>query len=54
MLRQSSRPEDRQAYKALLKERLVEMIDWYRGGLWGSTLEELESLLNGDFQDGRG
>ena len=53
ILRQSSQPEDRRAYKIMLKERLVEMIDWYRGGLWGSTLEELESLLSGDSQDGR-
>ena len=48
-LRQSSQPEDRRAYKTMLKERLVEMIDWYRDGLWGSTLEELESLLRGDY-----
>lgn len=44
-LRQSSRPEDRRAYKALLKERLIEMMDWYREGLWEATLEELKSLL---------
>jgi thiol-disulfide isomerase/thioredoxin len=53
ILRQSSQPEDRRAYKIMLKERLVEMIEWYRDGLWGSTLEELESLLSGDSQDGR-
>jgi thiol-disulfide isomerase/thioredoxin len=47
ILRQSSHPEDRRAYKTMLKERLVEMIEWYRDGLWGSTLEELESLLSG-------
>lgn len=44
-LRQSDRPEDRKALRALLKERLIEMMDWYREGLWEVTLEELKSLL---------
>ncbi len=45
-LRQSSRPRDRRAFRALLKERLTEMVEWYREGLWGATLEELEALLS--------
>jgi thiol-disulfide isomerase/thioredoxin len=44
-LRHSSDPQDRRAYRTLMKERLFDMIDWYRGGLWGATLEEWKSLL---------
>ncbi len=44
-LRHSSDPQDRRAYRALMKERLVDMIEWYRGGLWEATLEEWKSLL---------
>jgi hypothetical protein len=44
-LQQSSDPKDRRAYRALMKERLPEMIEWYRGGLWEATLEEWKSLL---------
>jgi hypothetical protein len=44
-LRQSSDPKDRRAYRALMKERLIEMIEWYREGLWEATLEEWNSLL---------
>jgi thiol-disulfide isomerase/thioredoxin len=44
-LRHSSDPQDRRAYRALMKERLLDMIDWYRGGLWEATLEEWKSLL---------
>ena len=46
-LRQSSDPKDQRAYRALMKERLVEMVDWYRDGLWAATLKEIESLLRG-------
>lgn len=46
-LRQSSHPKDQRAYRALMKERLVEMMDWYREGLWEATLREIESLLRG-------
>jgi hypothetical protein len=44
-LQRSSDPKDRRAYRALMKERLPEMIEWYRGGLWEATLEEWKSLL---------
>jgi hypothetical protein len=44
-LRQSIDPKDRRAYRALMKERLIEMIEWYREGLWEATLEEWKSLL---------
>jgi hypothetical protein len=44
-LKQSSDPQDRRAYRALMKERLVDMIKWYRAGLWEATLEEWKSLL---------
>ena len=44
-LRHSSDPQDRRAYRALMKERLLDMIEWYRGGLWEATLEEWKSLL---------
>ncbi len=44
-LRQSDDPKDRRAYRALMKERLIEMMDWYREGLWAATLEELTALL---------
>jgi hypothetical protein len=46
-LRQSSDPKDQRAYRALMKERLVEMMDWYREGLWAATLKEIEALLRG-------
>jgi len=45
--RQSSQPEDRRAYRALLKERLVDMIEWYQQNAWQSTLDELKTLLLG-------
>jgi hypothetical protein len=44
-LQQSSDPKDRRAYRALMKKRLPEMIEWYRSGLWGATLEEWKTLL---------
>jgi hypothetical protein len=44
-LQQSSDPKDRRAYGALMKERLPEMIEWYRGGVWEATLEEWKTLL---------
>jgi hypothetical protein len=44
-LRQSNQPQDRRVYRALLKERLIEMMDWYREDLWEATLKELKSLL---------
>jgi hypothetical protein len=46
ILRQSARPQDRRAFRALLRERLREMVHWYREGLWMATLEELEALLS--------
>ncbi len=46
-LRQSNRPKDQRAYRALMNERLVEMMDWYRDGLWAATLKEIEALLCG-------
>jgi thiol-disulfide isomerase/thioredoxin len=44
-LHQSSDPQDRRAYRALMKERLIDMIEWYRESLWEATLEEWRSLL---------
>jgi hypothetical protein len=44
-LQRSNQPHDRRTYRALLKERLIEMMDWYREGLWQATLTELLSLL---------
>jgi hypothetical protein len=44
-LQRSDDPRDRKAYRALMKERLVDMMEWYRAGLWGATLEEWKSLL---------
>jgi hypothetical protein len=46
-LRQSSHPKDQRAYRALMKERLIEMMDWYRECLWAVTLQEIETLLRG-------
>jgi hypothetical protein len=43
-LQQSRDPKDRRAYRALMKERLPEMIEWYRAGLWEATLAEWRSL----------
>lgn len=44
-LRHSNQTQDRRAYRALLKERLIEMMDWYQEGLWEATLTELKLLL---------
>jgi hypothetical protein len=44
-LQRSSDPKDRRAYRSLMKERLPEMIEWYRAGLWKATLAEWKSLL---------
>jgi hypothetical protein len=44
-LQRSDDPRDRKAYRALMKERLVDMMEWYRAGLWRATLEEWKSLL---------
>jgi hypothetical protein len=44
-LRQSSDPKDRRAYRALMKERLIDMIEWYRESLWEATLDEWKLLL---------
>ncbi|UCC87971.1 MAG: thioredoxin family protein [Anaerolineales bacterium] len=46
-LRRSDQPQDRSAYRALMKERLIEMMGWYRDGLWQATLAELKSELSG-------
>ena len=46
-LRQSTDPKDQRAYRALMNERLVEMMEWYREGLWAATLREIEALLCG-------
>ena len=44
-VRQSDRPEDQRKRRAVLRQLLTEMMEWYRGGLWNATLDELRSLL---------
>jgi len=44
-LRQSDRPEDQEARRAVFRGLLGEMMEWYRNGLWQATLDELKSAL---------
>ena len=44
-LRRSDRPEDQRKRRAVLRQLLTEMMEWYRDGLWNATLDELRSLL---------
>jgi hypothetical protein len=44
-LRHSDRPEDQKKRRAVLRQLLTEMMEWYRDGLWKATLDELLSLL---------